>query len=385
MTKSLLPQVLIVDDQPDEVLPRRLELQGRAIVAVVAPDDVTEVLLGRSHLVMVDYRLEYWPSRERQSTAALRPENGIALAAVLRSYFSRHPRKPLPAFALYSGKLAELGGASGPVAREHTIARFHNLEWVFPKQELDGDVHLSKQIIGLASAVRALPRTWPADNRRVSRLLRSLLRLPDSQTWCDRAWDDVERCYPPRRDLADASRGLSVIRWLLQRILPYPCFLLDVRHLAARLRVTVPSLRLALTGNRQLLRRLRGSAYDGVLKDFLGPRWWRAGIDSMLWTATRGHPFDATALRTVISGSSGTDLEPLGIHEPVVALGDDLRPTEELADIADCVQLHVDDWPSYAEPPLIRAEDAVGPMEALVISRDRDRMAKKAKTGSDAT
>jgi hypothetical protein len=39
--------------------------------------------------------------------------------------------------------------------------------------------------------------------------------------------------------------------------------------------------------------------YRGLLHDFSGRRWWRAGIESWIWQQTAGRPFDKAALKVI--------------------------------------------------------------------------------------
>jgi hypothetical protein len=85
--------------------------------------------------------------------------------------------------------------------------------------------------------------------------------------------------------LAETSNGMAIIRWLLHEVLPFPSFLLDERYVAARLRIEPESLRTILVAKKpaRIRRELEPFEYLGLLHDFSGRRWWRAGIDSWLW------------------------------------------------------------------------------------------------------
>jgi len=47
------------------------------------------------------------------------------------------------------------------------------------------------------------------------------------------------------------------------------------------------------------VRKLAGFKYQGVLHDFLGDRWWRPGIEHLLWERTEAKPFDVDVFETL--------------------------------------------------------------------------------------
>jgi hypothetical protein len=73
------------------------------------PNDVTPGDLKQAKLILVDYKLDHWPERDNQHTPSLKPLDGIALIAVLRSNLASLKAAPT-AFALNSGMLEELSG-----------------------------------------------------------------------------------------------------------------------------------------------------------------------------------------------------------------------------------------------------------------------------------
>jgi len=378
------PSVLIIDDRVDEARFGEAELAGVGTVRVRAPDDVTDTDLVASSVVLIDHRLEDWPARDALESVCLKPRDGVALAGVLRSYLDQDHRDRPVAFALYSGQLRDLAQSRGPHMREHTIAHLTNLEWVFAKNEAPPGVTFPEQVAALAVAMAKLAARNASSRRAATWDLRNLLLTPRSASWAARAMEDVEECHPPYRDLATDSRGLSIVRWLLHRILPYPCFLLDERYLAVRLRVTLPSLRAALADDERLRRKLRSVGYSGILARFLGRRWWRAGVDALMWDLTDGDPFAPDALRKAATSKLSKTLKPLRMVDPVVTLDEHLRPTDVPAELGECVEVQPDDWPPYAERAWLRIEDAVAdPLNAaLVLSTDKTRLNKHRKATS---
>jgi hypothetical protein len=353
-----------------------LKLKHALDVLVRSPDEVTTGDLRKANVILVDYQLNRWPGREDTETISLRPGNGVALAAVLRSQMEEHLDDQRRAFAIHSGKLADLSGGLPASQREHAIARALNLEWVFSKRTNTEGPAVDVQVASLAAAVKRLPKTWPVEVERAQRVVERLLGIPTDLPWGKRAIADVESCHPPIHAWAAATNGMAFIRWLLHQVLPFPSFLWEDRYLAARLRVTVDSLRNAWQSNRRAQKALRPFKYHGVLADFLGRRWWRAGVEDALWEWTDGNPFDNEIIRDAVRDHVAKSLVPLQLNRPVVCVDpQSFRPTDDVIDVADAVEVRPDDWPAYAEQAWIAvdrtSDDAVA---GLVVSQDRERI-----------
>ena len=371
--------MLVIDDEPDKQRGFELELRPYVAVDVVHPEEVGRSHLADADLVLIDFRLKEWQARDAQSSLALQPATGLALAAVLRSHIRDRQDHPPTAFALRSSYLADLSEPFPPEAREHLIARVNNLEWAFPKQQPKTGPELSRQITGQARAVRRLPPSWPSDapNKR-QETVRELLAVPGKVAWTAKAWHDIEECHPPIHELSKRSHGLAFLRWLLHRIMPYPCFLLDSYRLAARFRMSPRSLMRGFTRSRALRKNMDRLRYKGVLADFLGPRWWRAGVDSWLWEFTDGKPFDAEEIHKALASVSGGSLERASVPEPIICVDEKYLPLEAFSEADKAVRIQPDDWPVYAEQAWTTIELARehSGLRAVVLSQDRDRLRK---------
>jgi len=366
----------MIDDNVGDLALRSVNLRRHAVVLTRAPDEVTVSDLRKANVVLIDYRIAHWPGREKVTSISLQPSNGVALGAVLRSYADEHIPEKRRAFAIHSGVLHDLGGGLPARSREHAIARTLNLEWVFPKQGDPDAPPLENQVAVLAKAVKALPRTWPETPKRASDVLSKLLKTPLQVSWGARAAADVESSHPPIHAWATATNGMAFIRWLLHHILPYPSFLWDERYLAARLHVSAESLRRVLAGETKARRTLAPFRYQGVLEDFLGTRWWRTGVEQLLWNWTSGNPFNVDAVREAARTRISTDLDHLALMRPVVCVDpQSFRPTDRVVDAADAVEIRPDDWPPYAEQAWVPATEVAGEegLIALVVPQDRDR------------
>lgn len=370
MGQTARPTVLIVDDNPDELRPLENDLRRQVNVETVDPTEVTQQKLSAADLVLVDLILEDWIARGTPAPLANRPRDGLAVAIVLRSHATARKNPPVKAFAILSGRLDEVSPALPPELREHALARLNNLEWVFAKADVGG---LPDRIHSLAHAVQELPKTWPL---KKAGTLKKLIGLNPDAPWAQRAWQDVEECHPPVHELAEESRGLAVLRWLLHRILPYPCFVWDMYALAARLRVSHQSLNDEFGRNKSLRRLLSEFQFKGILSDFLGPRWWRSGVENFLWEIRDGAPADSESIQKYLFRRTRARLQPAKDPHPVVCLDDHLRPMETFCAPEQAVRIQPDDWPPFADQAWTTIELASQEpsLRMLVIQQDRERL-----------
>lgn len=333
--------VLLVDDEPDglEALATLLNVQGAAQVR--APGDVSLADLDQADLLLVDYRLTEWLAGLALQPTYV-PMNGVALAAALKSR-SRSAERTRPlGIAIHTGHIEDLGEEIPLEIREHAIARGLDLEWVFAKDGRKTE-ELVLGIASLAGAIRSLPAVWRESDSEAQ--AQRLLGLGESG-WRERAWLDVQICRAPIHELAAGSHGLIFARWLLHRILPYPTFLLDERQLAARLRIQPESVSAALV---KLPEAFQSVSYEGILGGFLGHRWWRAGLEALLWEGTKGQSDNPSEVFRIAVRELGEGLEPVTFANPVVVLNEDFSSSEKLAAAIGCVRLQPDDWPPYAD------------------------------------
>jgi hypothetical protein len=340
------PTILLLDDSPGAQGLLALRLKSSMNVFNLHPQKLKLSHLLQADVVLVDLALEEWKERDEQPLA-LQPRSGLALCALLRDHVEAEDSKSVKAFAIHSAKLPRY--AVSPDAREHVFARLNALEWAFPKGIQQDRPPISLQISSLASAVRMLPRTWPTGGAtRTKRVVSRLLRVPPDVRWVGRALRDIETCHPPTHELSELSHGIAFLRWVLHRILPYPCFLLDINYLAARLRVTKESLHRAIQKDATLRRLLKSVEYDGILADFLGRRWWRAGVEALLWSRTKGASFDSKAVRSGLASRPAL-LIPVNVDEPVVCLDASFQPFAHVGDAKNALRIQPDDWPPYAD------------------------------------
>lgn len=347
MDSGNVPQILVVDDHPDDERGKVSAWQN-VQVHVRHPQEVELLDLRDADLVAIDLKLDDWPQREAVEAISMRPLNGLVLATVLRAHAEAERGTPT-AFALRSAHLPDLTAPFPPEPRLHVLSRRCNLEWVFPKADADSREHNRQvqQMVSLAMAVRSLPDHWPDDDAEATReIIEKWLAVP-TQRWQPQAWRDVAECHPPIHNLSERMHGLLFLRWFLHQILPYPCFLWTTNRLATRLRVTHQSLLDSLPAG---LADVFGTAnYRGQFSGFLGERWWKSGCEAIIWDLTAGNPFDPGYLRTILNQHCRDRLKPCAAGQPVTCLDENYRPLDDDCDISTVVRLQPDDWPPYAE------------------------------------
>jgi hypothetical protein len=369
------PNILIIDDQLEEhsSLKLYLEESGRAEVEVMHPQDVEIDDLLKAHLALVDYHLDEWPQRDEQGAISLKPSDGLALASILRRHLYDRGKISPTAFALYTGKIEKLAAPLPPDYREHALASINNLEWVFQKAQPGVEADVASQLIELAVAVSVLPQSWSSDaDGQPMRQLAELLNI-DFDKAEDTLLADIESCLPPIHELSQWSHGLAVLRWLLHRILPFPCFLWDSHRLAARFRLDHASLRDALTQDSSLSKTLGDCVYSGVLSTFKGARWWRTKVESFLWEATNGESAEVKAVQKVIRRAAQAEItESVPPDRPIVCVNTHYQPLDRFYSMSEAVRIRPDDWPAYAEQAWTSIEMASGEpkLRALVIRED---------------
>lgn len=375
-----MAQILIIDDKPDEVtLTAQLNLARGMTAKTLHPEDVKLADLGDADLVLVDFQLEEndWPERQN-APISRQPKDGLALASLLRRHVHGRERDSPTAFAILSSEIAKLAFPLPAENREHVLARLNNLEWVFQKSTPGKPDRLGDQVIELAEAVRSLPEKWPNDDAvEAMRLLATILRIDNDRDGCDQQLEDVAACIPPIHELSEWSHGLAVLRWLLQRILPYPCFLWDSYQLAARLRVDHKWLVEALDKDATFEKWISVARYKGLLAEFHGRRWWRSQIELLLWQATEQRSFDTEEVHAALGEQAQSAIKASSpLDHPIVCVNSDFRPLDQYGTAADSVRIRPDDWPSFADQPwtTVQLAKSESGLRAIVISEDRGKL-----------
>lgn len=347
MNKRNSARILIVDDRPDgDAESIAAGLRGRGLgVTVEHPRDVEPSHLRGADLLLVDYELTQWEQADLPiaNTCA----TGWSLAAVLRDGARRlDQRKTATATAILTSRIDSATVPFTSAGREHITAELNGIEWVFDKT----DGQLGAKVLDLAKACKSVRRDWTRAD-----VLKALgVKAGDLSREAD-----VLRCRPPLADSLRWQDGLGFIRWMIQKALPYPTFLIDEYQLAARLGLSVADVRSLLAGDSSLAKELARQSYTGVLSHFSGPRWWRVGVDAVIWKVTNGRPSDVKQLQSLAMFALGEILEPLpdSALNLVVCLSEDLLPLPRPLDVSMAVRIWPDDWPPFAAQAWASLED----------------------------
>lgn len=375
MLRPELPHLLIVDDEPGrhDLAAAHAREQG-VQVTVLDPHDVTEDDLDGVDLVCVDEFLgNDWKQsvhRTAASLVALHNEDGIAVAAALRSRARLNVGEGQPGFgvALLTADLDTLSEGLPRTFQEPLTASQHDLEWVF--QFAEGSAANLPRMIELAAAFRSARDAATAFAQDSGT---GWLSLPDAH-WADTARGHVDDCRPPAHQLSVSTHGRSFLRWLAQRVLPYPTFLLDAEHSANLLGITAASFD-QLTASAVM--KEVAAAYDGPLGDtFLGPRWWRAGLQQLLLDAQSSQWEPAPERAFALREHTGLNLTALSAEQAVIAHSFDGTVLSIDTEASEAVRIQIDGWPLYADDPWARVCDVVADdrLRTLVAFDDRARL-----------
>lgn len=118
------PTILFVDDVVEDVEAVARECQKYVNVVERSFDDVDEADLDRADLILVDFNLKDWPTKDTVPQVTLRPEDGLAVVEIFRSYFRSTASNRPVALAVLSGDLASLTNPFPPTRREHMVRSF---------------------------------------------------------------------------------------------------------------------------------------------------------------------------------------------------------------------------------------------------------------------
>lgn len=350
------PFVLVVDDDPNQEL-FALQLSKFGLDAKhVLPEDVTIADIKRASLLVVDEFIENWPTRESlKESPALYVSDGIALSAVLRAHLERRgssisesvPSKT--AIVLRTGQLEHLSRGLPKYLWSLAVAGRHDLEWVAAKT-----LEQAAALGGIAFAAAELPSLWEPANPEPQLSWLALAQV----SWRAEALAQIEQCRPPWSALSSTSAGRLWLAWFLQRILPFPTFLVDDLRAASYLGLKPSALDPILNGKTEVSQILSSALYTGHLSEFSGRRWWRAGIGAL-----RRLVLETADDRSLVGSGrriaemQNEPLEQLGLKFPVFTIDYDYTTATNPIEITEAVRLQPDGWPSYADDPWLAVED----------------------------
>lgn len=367
----MVSDIVYIDDEPQHLLASaKSHRAGKRFADYIPPD------LGgagpdaaAANLWVFDY---YNDDEERKMPSLCgAASNGLSVFQQFRLLVG----DARPPAVVVSNHLESALGADINLARRHILAEEFGVEWVAPKTLEKGDV--VAEILALADAVGYLRENSATlravdPTHYVSEFCRLALRLPQNVDWLRAAVREVAAWRPPiwleavgdhrvqalRDELAidpDIRSVRAVVAWMLRQSLPYPSFLIQDRHVAVRLGVSLDCLRAANAAATGIAKSLRRTRYKGILADFERPRWWGAGVDAIEWGLPRQSEARTEALRQLVAPVT---LVELNFADPVVVSDADLVETDEIAPASDCVRASDEHFPLPAAPAWVKIADA---------------------------
>lgn len=195
-TESRGALVVIVDDELGKVQALAADIGERCSVAPTEPWQLTEALISEGTVFLIDLFLRDWPERDRLPASA-RVYDGIALAAMIRAQ-ARHLVGRTPIVALNTGHAGDFSDLPREI-REHAIARAHNLEWVFLKNDSVSPVPTHERVFELLDGQKRLPAHWNADSGE-----QQLLTVLDAAA---EELSEVLDAWPPIREVGRTPPG----------------------------------------------------------------------------------------------------------------------------------------------------------------------------------
>jgi hypothetical protein len=391
-----MSKFVFIDNDPATVEDELYEALGREQVAVVLyPNDFngpaafdTKSLLDECSVVLMDLDLYGLES----PAFGLQPRNGIALEETIRGWLSKagHPLdEARRAYVLFSHELKNLAGSRGLTGREQVLARQTGNEWVTSKNVQErSSKHTNLKFLGeLAKAVEGLPAQWPQEGPVLRDAVLKQLGLDEMSDhyWHRLASEDAERAGLPLQTIGE-GHGLALIRWLLHVALPYPSCFVTVAEIAIQFRISPEALKYGSAAHNGLIALLDPYKYHGPLSEFLGDRWWRAGVASLRTSLGNEARHSGGNLVQALCEKLGVltvEVLPSDLVHPVLVVDENFVPTDQVADISKCVRVLADDWPDDLDRPwtLLELVLTTERLIALVHPDDRYRLPEADSNG----
>ncbi|MGO8502059.1 hypothetical protein AB9F35_11230 [Rhizobium leguminosarum] len=354
-----LPKILLIDDEASEAL-----LPEDCKALLLTPNDPhfnakLPVMLETADLVLLDQNLAL------PSELSLTATDGASLVGHLRSW-ARNKSVKLPPLVIYTSEdeafaneLPKVGPAvplaGSFVGQEARLAPALDVEWLI----LKGAENAYRDIRSIAMAF--LDLRVAAENDKVSLgELNRYLRMPET-AWSDIAIEHIMRARPPLSEPVtggvEGARGTTpILRWLLQRIIPYSGLLLSDSYAAWALGIQLESLSALLEdeSGSEWVNAVKQSTYEGPAFELSSRRWWAAGIDYAAWNL-RQECDKAGSLEEALKKLTAGKVQALESDEFVVVVDLDFKE-QGLALLEDAMQIHPPGWPSEANEPWMLQE-----------------------------
>ena len=373
-----LPDIVYVDNDPEsfiQIVPKCQ--QDRIEGFTYTNDDPAEEALEPAKAAKV-WLFDFFLVEPVHAQS--KDENGLSLFQKWRAAVGgARPTTVLISSALESA----VGEPLGPVERHHVIAEGRGVEWIGDKSAETWRrlKELAEGVARISGGLQLICEDGKTSGTyNLKQLCSDVLGVPADAEWANSAQRQVDRARPPREVpiATSAATARTILGWLISHVLPYPSFLLTDAQAALRLQITpdsFPALAEAIEGHVHLgiyQARLAVCRYKGPLPNFFARRWWRAGIDDLVWHLSESSEGFSVGLKSLLGDLSVTRLE--GIDEPVLLSDADLVETGEVAEARNCVRVTDEDFPAGIDPAWVTIEAAREDrkLAAMVVFEDRE-------------
>ena len=344
---------------------------------VSSDEDISAALQGIK-IVLMDYNLH----EQGQESSLTPPIDGIELLERFRAVIRRHGQEGLtrPLLVIYTGKTDKLiEEFKCPSSAPYFLAPRAKVDWVFPKglgQEANGN---SRRLNIMLSGFNTEFEECDTDPEQ---RLYDLLKLPTNKPWTELAKEQVNNVRPPISSMLEDNHRVELMKWLLQISLPLPTFpgcFINLNWVAARLGMNSEELICAVEkySESELSQVLEGCKYKGVLANFYGDLYWKAGVDHFIWKYTQGLRSSNQDLKDKLISIIGTEVAFLDQRRQVFLVSPlTYEPTEETCDMDEAVQIKPEFWPDGIELPWVKIDQCRNDqaLKSIVINEDRDRL-----------
>ena len=375
---------VLIDDNASPALTGLRDALGRRAIkelpypASFDPEELpaTKKAINGAAVLLVDDNLR--DDSDRQASQ-FEPRDAAGLLANLPSILDSAPKES--ARVIFTADLDRLcrpvtgTDKASARGREHVVARQNDVEWVLAKGEA-ARPKFQKDLRVLLELRSAVLKARKLDFADPLEALLQLMSVPKAR-WRERAIEQIESLHPPLQAL-ESGDVLAGLRWLLHIALPFPGCLCEFRDLALSLRIDPKWLRGERKFSDNLAASLSQVRYRGALSNFQGPRWWRAGVDSLVWKDSKGRFHDKRVLQQIAAKwlrVDSKDLKLIDVEDPVLVVDEDFRRLDSVKDISNAVQIQPDDWPAAVEQPWIEIAKtkSVPRIKSLIVPKDVNR------------
>ena len=327
------------------------------------------------NIVLMDYDLH------EEDSVSSAPIDGIELLERFRAAIRtlQLAGNSIPLLTIYTGKYDKLVKELDCQSAPYLVARRANVDWVFAK----GNARKGTEITAcrLQSILSGFELNFEQHGTDDENQLFSFLALPDGLLWSKLAKEQVRDARPPIQTMHSGVDRATLMRWLLQVALPIPGCFVSLEWVAVRLHISPVKLAdtVKMKFESNFSKSLDECRYKGSLVDFSPARFWKAGIDHLIWELTQGRSPTNPDVRENLAKAIGDEIPELDEETPVLLVSPaTFEQNNQIADMNDAVQIQPDLWPAEVELPWVRISEVENDsrLRAIVVSEDRERLPK---------